>query len=320
VDWSKAKNIIITIFIILNVFLLIYTGIYKSQNNISKETVTSILNILENKGVKMEIGYKLPTYNKKTPMLVMENFNLNKNNVSSFLFNNDFNISDKLNKSYEADENEYKKSYVEGNKTLTFTGSGSFIYNDLDSSIKIKSFGFDKNNITKDMIKSSDVLIHFLKDSKQYKQILKSFCELFSHMNIEVSSFILDKIVVNDDDSYTAIFIETYNKYLVFDNRIRVTIFNDGLKSIDFSISKINGFAKSSSSIMPAHQVLLKNYYSVINDNNIITSVNIGFKGFNDKDEDGDDTKGIVQSPSWRVNMYDGSETYFKAYDGEEIK
>jgi regulatory protein YycI of two-component signal transduction system YycFG len=50
VDWSKAKNILILIFIVLNVFLLAYLGVYTKSSNISKEAVTSTLNVLKKMG------------------------------------------------------------------------------------------------------------------------------------------------------------------------------------------------------------------------------------------------------------------------------
>jgi len=77
---------------------------------------------------------------------------------------------------------------------------------------------------------------------------------------------------------------------------------------------------------MSAHLVLLKNFYSLNssgqdNTDIVISSVDIGFKGFDDKiDENAHNTESTVQSPSWRVTTKDGREIYFKAYDGEEIK
>jgi len=145
-------------------------------------------------------------------------------------------------------------------------------------------------------------------------------------MNIDVSSFILDNITSNKDGSYTLVFIEKYKDYLVFDNRAKITVINGGIRFIDFSISKIDGFSKSSSPIMPAHLVILKNFYPLAdsgedNSNIVISSIDIGFKGFNDKiGENTQNTESTVQSPSWRIISKDGKEMYFKAYDGEEIK
>ena len=221
-DWSKAKSIMITVFIILNIFLLVYSSIYRSQTNISNATFNNIINVLEKNGVTIEPSCKLPTYNKKTPMLVMENYNLNRKKVLSFLF-------DKYN------ENSDEKSYTEGDKSIAFTGSGSFIYNDSGTSIKVNNFGLDMKNIEKYISSIGSInnannnsIIHFTKDSKQCKQIHNSFCKFFSNIDIKISSFILDRINFNDDGSYTFTFIETYHKYMIFDNIIRVTVFNDG--------------------------------------------------------------------------------------------
>jgi len=306
VDWSKAKNILIIIFIILNIFLLIYGGMHKPQNINSNEAIDSILDILEKKGIKISQDFELPTYNNRTPMLIMENYSINRNDILKFLFgeNENFDLFEVINKSLSNDK---VKSYADGSKNLKFIGFGSFVYMDQSASIKIEGFNFEK-------------------DSLQHKQIHKSFLKLFSNMNIDVSSFILDSITANEDGSYTLVFVENYKDYLVFDNRAKITIFNGGLRSIDFCISKIVGFSKSSSPIMSAHLVLLKNFYSLNssgqdNTDIVISSVDIGFKGFDDKiDENAHNTESTVQSPSWRVTTKDGREIYFKAYDGEEIK
>lgn len=306
-DCAKAKNILIIMFLILNIFLLIYSGMYKPQNINSNEVVISVLNILGKKGIKISEDYVLTTYSKKTPMLIIENYYINKNDVLSFLFgeNEKFDLFDVINKSLENDK---ARSYVDGNKHLEFTGFGSFVYMDQDASVRIEGFDLEK-------------------DSLQDKQILKGFRELFAYMNIDVSSFVLDSITANEDGSYTLFFTENYNDYLIFDNRAKITVFNGGLRSIDFSISKIEGFSKSTSAIMPAHLVLLKNFYSLssygqVNTDIIISSIEIGFKGFDDKIDENTqntETESTVQSPSWRVITKDGRVVYFKAYDGEEI-
>lgn len=305
-DWSRAKNILIFIFIILNIFLLIYGGTYRSQNNNSSEAVTAILSILDKKSIKIKQGYELPAYDKKMPMLIMESYHLNRNEILRFLLgeNEDFDLLEEISKSVDIDK---AKTYVVDNKNIKFTGSGSFVYIDLDSTVKIDGFDFNKNKL-------------------QDRQILKSFRQFFSNMDIDVSSFALDGIIAHENNSYTLTFIDIYNDYPVFDNKIKITVSNGGLRSLDFCANEIKGFSKSSSPIMPAHLVLLKNFYTQDNSekensNVIIESVDIGFKGFDsNNDGDGNNAESTVQSPSWRIRTEDGREIYFKAYDGEEIK
>ncbi len=305
-DWAKAKNILIVVFLTLNIFLLAYGSMHRPQNVNSNEGVVSVLEILQKRGITISEDYELPKYNKRTPMLIMENYVINRKDVLSFLFgkNEDFDLIKAIDKSLEDDK---IKSYADGSKHIEFTGVGSFVYVDEDATIKIEEFNIEK-------------------DSLQDKQIIKGYRKLFLNMNIDVSSFILDRVKTNDDGSYTFVFVENYKNYLVFDNRAKITVFNSGIKAIDFSISKIDGFSKSSSPIMPAHLVLLKNFYTLANSEQndagiIICSIDIGFKGFDDKiDENTPNTESTVQSPSWRVISKDGREMYFKAYDGEEIK
>jgi regulatory protein YycI of two-component signal transduction system YycFG len=72
-DWSRAKSILILIFVLLNVYLLIYLGIYIKNSNITKEAVTNTLNILKKNGVVLDPTCTVPKYNKRTPMLILEN-------------------------------------------------------------------------------------------------------------------------------------------------------------------------------------------------------------------------------------------------------
>jgi len=141
VDWAKAKNILIVMFLILNIFLLIYSTMHKPQNINSNEVVTSVLDILQKKGITISEDYELLTYNKRAPMLVMENYTINRNNVLSFLFgeNENFDLFEIINESLENDK---IKRYADGSKHVEFTGVGSFIYIDQEASIKIEEFDF----------------------------------------------------------------------------------------------------------------------------------------------------------------------------------
>ena len=100
-DWSKAKNILILIFIVLNVFLLAYLGVYTKSSNISKEAVTSTLNVLKKNGIVIDPRCVMPKYNKKTPMLVLESEN---NLVFSEDSSTDFGNLNQ-NKNIDADKN-----------------------------------------------------------------------------------------------------------------------------------------------------------------------------------------------------------------------
>lgn|GEM_PF-295812 len=312
-DWSRAKNIFIIIFITLNLFLLIYSGIYKIQGSIPKETATSILSILQKKGIRIDENCQIPGYNKKTPMLELGNGNINKEKVVSVLLGKDFasmisfndNDQDKTSKIDKADEDDI---YETGEKTLVFTGSGSFIYRDANpSALGTNDENDDKKSFS---IKNDNI------SEKEKKQIEKDSKELIESLGINASSFFLDRYVKDRNNDYTFIFLVKYSNFIVFDNKISISVNENGISKITCSIREVKGFTKNYSSIIPVHQILLKNFYN--KDDMVIKSIDIGFKGFSAENIDYE-AKGTVQSPSWRVLTDDDTEMFFKAYDGEEI-
>ena len=249
-DWSKAKNILILIFIVLNVFLLAYSGIYTKNSNISKEALISTLNVLKKNGIVIDPMCNIPAYNKKIPMLMLESEN-----------------------------------------NLTLTENSSFSYNDSNPAKYI-----DINNI---------------------KSIEKHSRDYLATLDKKISNFILDKYVKNPDETVTLVFTEKYKGFLVFDNKISVNVSKNGIENIASNIKKIKGFTKTPSVIMPAHQVLLKNFYN--KKNMTIKSIDIGFKGFG-SGEDEQESREAFQGPAWRITTDDEREIFLKAYDGEEIE
>ncbi|NLC67527.1 MAG: hypothetical protein GX754_01820 [Clostridiaceae bacterium] len=276
-DWSRVKNILIVVFIILNIFLLVYLYISHEESAISKESVAAVIEILGKNNVIIDRDCEIPTYKKNTPMLVFKNNDIDKKKIIEKLLGKDYATEEK-----DKEENENRIIFGEG---LAFT------YHNPNP--------------------SDDIDINKIKNMEKY---LRDF---FSGMGINMSQFILDRHIEqpeNDMDTY--IFIEKYKNYLVYDNRISVSITPGGIASIELNIRKIKGFTKKASPIMPAHQVLLKNFYK--KKDITIKCVDLGYKGF--ENEYGEqETKEIFHGPAWRIITSDGTEVFLKAYDGEEI-
>jgi len=255
VDWSKAKNILILIFIVLNVFLLAYLGVYTKSSNISKEAVTSTLNVLKKNGIVIDPMCVMPKYNKKTPMLVLESEN-----------------------------------------NLVFSEDSSTDFGNLNQN---KNIDADKN-----------IDLNSIKNIEKYSR------DYLATLGIKISNFILDEYAKNSNETVTLVFIEKYKGFFVYDNKISVNISENGIKNITLNIKKIKGFTKTPSVNMPAHQVLLKYFYS--KKDITIKSIDIGFKGF-DGGDDEQESKETFQGPAWRITTDDGRKIFLKAYNGEEI-
>lgn len=84
-DWSKAKNILIIVFLILNIYLTVNIIIDRAEGKIKSETLLHAENILNERGVFLEEGVKLPSYNSPTPSLSLDNTGIDREKVSKFL-------------------------------------------------------------------------------------------------------------------------------------------------------------------------------------------------------------------------------------------
>jgi hypothetical protein len=153
-------------------------------------------------------------------------------------------------------------------------------------------------------------------DLNSIKNIEKYSRDYLATLGIKISNFILDEYAKNSNETVTLVFIEKYKGFFVYDNKISVNISENGIKNITLNIKKIKGFTKTPSVIMPAHQVLLKYFYS--KKDITIKSIDIGFKGF-DGGDDEQESKETFQGPAWRITTDDGRKIFLKAYNGEEI-
>ncbi len=125
-DWSKAKNVLIVIFLALNVFLLFTNyDTLSSGRTVSKEIVSNTESVLNSRGVKLKC--KIPT-NVQSTMLTFENTKLDKAKIAEKLLGLD------------------SKSIAEGmevfnnNKSLVFN-EGRFTYINKDTASVVEISG-----------------------------------------------------------------------------------------------------------------------------------------------------------------------------------
>lgn len=311
-DWSKAKNILIVVFIILNIFLLVYSSVSREESSISKESAAAVADILAKNNVIIDKDCEIPLYKKNTAMLVFENSDIDKQKIIEKLLGKDYaGARENTGDNSYAEEKDSKALADKGNTGIGGQDNREDEKNTISTGDKKIIFGeglaFTYHNANPD----DDIRTGRIKNMEKYLK------EYFSDMGINMSRFILDKHVKHtDSNGDTYIFIEKYKNFLIYDNRISVSITQKGIVNIDLNIRKIKGFTKTASPVMPAHQALLKNFYE--KKDIIIKSVDIGYKGFgNDRGEQ--ETKEIFHGPAWRIITADGTEVFLKAYDGEEI-
>ncbi|MCL2057921.1 MAG: two-component system regulatory protein YycI [Oscillospiraceae bacterium] len=133
---------------------------------------------------------------------------------------------------------------------------------------------------------------------------------------VDLAGFTTDYATRGGDGNYFFQYILDYKGKLVFDSIVNVTVNADGgITEISLSYREI----KSASidklmKVIPAYQVLLKNYYD---NGSVVASINIGFMGQNTARENPfiESEEGAV----WRVRLDDGTERFFEATYGDEI-
>jgi hypothetical protein len=140
--------------------------------------------------------------------------------------------------------------------------------------------------------------------------------KMFTEWGISLTGFITDFSAKTEDGGYYFKYIFAYAGNLVFDNNIDVTVNKDGgISGVTINYREIKSASNDNlMKVIPAYQVILKNYYV---SGDVITSINIGFMGQNTARDNPfvESEEGAV----WRVKLDDGSERFFEATYGDEI-
>jgi regulatory protein YycI of two-component signal transduction system YycFG len=119
-DWSRAKNIFIIIFLAVNLFLLANIFSFKMGEGISRETISDAVQILEARGVVLEC--KIPDRTVKTASLQFSSTPLDKAIISGILMG----------------KPSTESMSVSGSKKLNFDPANySFTYTDNDPQGKV---------------------------------------------------------------------------------------------------------------------------------------------------------------------------------------
>ena len=134
-NWGYAKNVIIWVYIILNIFLI--TIFYKNntRDNISRNTINNTIIALKKRGVL--VNCEVPMYNKDTGTLSYDKFEFDRRKI--------------VNEMFEQNYSEDNSIYVSGSKEIKFVNKNNIIYTDYNYYVHNKG----KN----DIINSVDKLL-----------------------------------------------------------------------------------------------------------------------------------------------------------------
>jgi len=256
-DWSKAKNIMIFIFLALNIFLLVNIIILNKGEDISAETRSNTKKILSDRGIKLNC--EIPALNGNIGRLNYEESELDTSGIAGKLLGKD-NTSERI---------EYGKELISGSKRLVFLDANTFIYTNSSP----------QENV----------------DISSNSEIEKSIRKFLTGIDIPVTEYHIDLLKIRTESAVTLILSQRYKDLIVFDNYINATVTKQGIINLECKYKKIKNSSSEAMRIMPAHQVLLKNFYE--GKEAVINRIDIGYKGYNQ--EQGIRT--FSESPTWRI-------------------
>lgn len=245
-EWSKAKNVLILTFIILNIFLLVNLSLSKFRGEVSKEAVANTVEILSKRGISVKCD--IPGYSSDTGMLEnINNENYKLNIASKLLGNNNLNLM-QLKKG---------KELVLGDRKLTVFDDDTLIYKDSSPDFQL------------DIADQAETL-------KNIKKYLKS-------IGLPSANYDIDKLIKSPDNNITLTFVEKYKKFIIFDNYIEVSASNKGISGVTVKLNRAGNITKNQKKIIPAYIVLLNNFSE--KKKMVITDIDFGFKKFVDDND-----------------------------------
>ena len=222
-DWSKAKSILIMIFVILNLFLAGVIIKVVNQEGISQETIDNAKKALLNRGVI--VNSQIPLYNKKIGTLVYNEESLDKRKIiGNFL---------KIEKEDLKEEYISQESIEKDGEEIIFQEGNKFIYKNKNLSYIISA---DKSSV----------------------KVLENLKKLFKGTGVPISQFVFDKM--EDEGAY--VFRQKYNEFWIFENYISVRMSKESVSYLECRYRKIDDIIQGSD-ILAAHQVLIKNHDSI---------------------------------------------------------
>jgi len=283
-EWSRAKSILIGVFVVLNIFLFYQLGHFIFKGGVSAETLENTRRVLENRGVRLAEGVKIPSYNKRTPMLEFKNSGFDAEKIITRLLG-DESLS------------------VHGERVMTFTRG--------TKTVELNSY----------VITYRDTNPSFVVDAQDTEAVISYLQNFCSDMGMPFDGFVVDRCS-RYNDKLMVLFTQKIKEFLVYDNSVLFEVVNGGISFMRYSYRDIEGLGKISSDmdILPAHLILLKAFPK--QEDAIIESIDLGFKGYASHGNKGEErVLSDSQTPVWRIIIRGCQEArYFKAYDGEEIK
>jgi hypothetical protein len=219
-DWSKAKNVLLVVFILLNTILLYnnYVAFSGGGNILSDELSSNTLAVLASRGIN--VNCEIPS-SAKGATLIYGPYLEDRHKIADVLLG-----------SKARDKIEDGKMIREGGKELIFN----------DNSFEFKD--------------EKPQALENISDIEKAKLMLEDTLE---NMGIPYKDFEMDSKSKTKDNIYKFEYKQVYEGYILFDNYIKAEIWTTGIKKLDFKYRSVRGIKKNTKQkTVDAYQILLK--------------------------------------------------------------
>ncbi len=221
-DWSRAKSVLIGIFLALNAFLFVYIRVFCLQPAVSADTLDNTIKILNSRGIK--VNCEIPATDFKYTSLEFDSNDYSRVEAAEKL------LGTKILK--EQIKNDQQLEHM--GKIIKFKPNNELVYLNVDPQGKVD-----------------------LQDNRQIEKCARDFLK---SLDLPVKEYATDRRI-KYDDSVKIRFYEKYKGFIVYDNWFEITVSEKGVTYMKYKYIKVRDVvSESGKSTVPIHSVLLRHF------------------------------------------------------------
>lgn len=284
-NWSRAKIILIAVFLITDIFLGVRTYTALRGTRVSVDIINNTKKILTNNNIA--VSCEIPRKANKLSWMIFQYEDIDKKAIAKRFFDTD---------SVEWTASNGEEKAQTGTATLVIQDD-TVIFSEINPQIIDK--GANMTNA-----------------EKKLRTYLKKYFP-------KIPRYSVDKSATDGAGNYSFTFVEMYNNSnVLFDNYITVNVGENGLVRVESLYIKPLGTTHEAKDILSVNEILLAGFMNDVKGENqavTISDIKLGYLAITGGRNllHGDILSGNIQSaPSWRIRTTDGKEYFYNAYNG----
>ncbi|MCL1996412.1 MAG: hypothetical protein FWG63_09425 [Defluviitaleaceae bacterium] len=219
-NWSKAQNIAIIAFLILNGVLMLLLHLDSRQYVLASESQMAITTVLNNNNIILASDFSFARHDPIRRLTLLEN-NFNRNALANVLMMNNNNIFMTVTQNYTKFHNDYEEVRFYENGLVRYTNFG---YNNL------------------------------ILETESEKRLFAA--NLMRNLGENVHYFVLDTDCTTQNGLVLS-YRQVYRNNLIYSNFLVFTFKYNGIHTIDFSFNPVYGFLGVPREMRPSDEILL---------------------------------------------------------------